>query len=82
MRKILKEFDRIWSVADKTNKSGGYRFHRCFSQRGKYVSFGIYDNRSKQYVLFDTINLVGNFRYNSNSVPAELVAMRELIEDA
>ena len=81
MRKILKEFDRIWSTADKANKTGGYRFHRCFSQRGKYVSFGIYDSRAKHYVLFDTINLVGNFRYNSNNVPTELIAMREMIDN-
>ena len=83
MRKILKEFDRVWSTAEKANKRGrGTRFYRCFSQRGKYVSFGIYDNTAKKHVLFDTINLVGNYRYNSNSIPAELDEMREMVENA
>ena len=62
------------------------RFHRIFAKSrpigeksNRYVTFGIYDSVSKQYALFDTINLSGNFRYNSNSVPREFNEMRKLI---
>lgn len=80
MRKILKEFDTIWSEAESANKRApGRRFERCFSQSGKYMSFGIYDTKTKKYVLFDTINLSGNYRYNSNVIPDELKQMRDLV---
>ena len=81
MRKILKEFDNVWSEAETVNRKSGRRFERCFNQSGKYVSFGIYDTQSKRYELFDTINLSGNFRYNSGTVPPELKEMRELVNE-
>lgn len=83
MRKILKEFDNVWAKAEAANRRGpGRRFERCFSQSGKYMSFGIYDTRTHQYALFDTINLSGNFRYNTNTVPEEIQHMRDLVENA
>lgn len=82
MRKILKEFDRVWSEADEANRKNGRRFERCFSQtgpNGKYLSFGIYDTQTKRYALLDTINLSGNFRYNSGTIPDEIQEMRDLV---
>ena len=82
MRKIVKSFDQIWGKAEAFNRKRGDRFVRCFDRRGKYLSFGIYDKLAKKYVLFDTINLTGNFRYNAVDVVPELVEMEEMISNA
>lgn len=79
MRKLAKVFDDLWSKADKRNRQEGYRFSRILSQRGRYVTYGVYDTQTKKYVLFDTINLTGNFRYNARNVPSEFEEMEELI---
>ena len=79
MRKIIREFDKVWAEADAANRKNGRRFERCFSQSGKYMSFGIYDTKTKRYALLDTINFSGNFRYNSSTIPQEIQEMRDLV---
>lgn len=80
MRKLAKVFDEIWSKAEKRNRQGA-RFQRIVSQRGKYVTYGIYCGNTKKYVLFDTINLIGNFRYNARAVPDEFSEMDQLVSN-
>ena len=82
MRKIVKSFDTVWAKAEVINKRNSNRFVRCFDSRGKYLSFGIYDTVTKQFALFDTINLTGNFRYNASDVIPELVQMEKMISNA
>lgn len=79
MRKLASTFDEIWTKAENRNKSEGERFFRIFKQNRRYVTYGIYDSQRKKYVLFDTINLVGNFRYDSRVVPPEFNEMSELV---
>jgi hypothetical protein len=43
---------------------------------------GLYDSVTKKYVLFDTINLTGNFRYNNNILPNEFAEMENMIKRA
>ena len=79
MRKLNKVFDDIWSKAEKRNRQEGKNFHKVFQQRGRYVTYGIYCGQTKKYALFDTINLTGNFRYNTRAVPSEFAEMEELV---
>lgn len=81
--KLIKKFDEICALAEKFNKENKTdRFYRMFDQSKRFVSLGIYDSVTHKYVLFDTINLTGNFRYNSNAVPNELFEMEKLIKQA
>lgn len=81
MRKISKKFDEIWSQADRRNKAEGTRFFRMFDQYKRYVVMGIYDSKTKRWATFDTINLIGNFRYNiKGDMPPEFREMQNLIE--
>lgn len=82
MRKIEKKFEEIWTKADTRNKKEGQRFHRIHGQspHGKgYLIMGVYDSRTKKHCVFDTINLIGNFRYNAQIVPDELNEMDRII---
>ena len=86
MRKILKHFNSIWKNAEERNKKEPHRFHQLFEQRfakddpkKRYVTVGIYDSVTKKYVLFDTIGLVANFRFNSKSIPPEFVEMEKMV---
>jgi hypothetical protein len=79
MRKLASTFDEIWEKAEQRNKAEGGRFYRIFEQKRRYVTYGVYDSVSKKYVLFNTINLVGNFRYDSRFVPPEFNEMNELV---
>jgi hypothetical protein len=80
MRKISKKFEDIWSLAEARNRAEGrHRFHQINSLNRKYITLGIYDSVTKKYCLFDTINLVGNFRYNHRDVPAEFQEMEDMI---
>lgn len=81
MRKISKKFDDIWQKAEEINVKGR-RFERIYSFNKKYITMGIYDTVSKQYALFDTINLVGNFRYSPQEIPAELYHMEQIVKSA
>lgn len=78
MRKIAKKFDEIWTKAELRNQSERDRFFKIFSQEKRYITMGIYDSYTKKYCLFDTINLVGNFRY-SNDTPPELNEMLKMV---
>jgi|SRR5210317_1433180 len=67
--------------------SASPRFHRIHTKskaegekNNRYITLGIYDSVNKKYALFDTINLSGNFRYNSNTVPPEFAEMRRLVD--
>lgn len=89
-------FDKIWAAAEQRNAElgpvfghdpkTGSRFHRILDRsssegkNGRYITMGIYDSVKNKYVLFNTINLSGNFRYNNNSVPAEFNEMKRLVE--
>ena len=62
------------------------RFHRVFSKSAphneksnRYITMGIYDSVTKKYALFETINLSGNYRYNSQTLPPEFTQMLQLI---
>jgi hypothetical protein len=88
MRKIVKRFDEAWAKAQKRNVEEdpacafedytGGRFYRIYEQRKRYVTMGIYDRQTGRYALFDTINLVGNFRYDPKVVPPEVEEMYQI----
>jgi len=79
MRKLLNSFNDIWKLAEERNTVEKNRFYKCVQQSKRYMTMGIYDSVTKKYVLFDTINLVGNFRYDSGSDPKEFAEMRKLV---
>lgn len=79
MKKISKRFDEIWRKAEKRNNTEGMRFHKIYSQNKRYITMGVYDSVSKKYSTFDTINLIGNFRYNTQTVPAEFDEMEKIV---
>jgi len=80
MRKIATKFEEIWKLAEERNKAEGQqRFFKIQSQQKRYITFGIYDGVNKKYVLFDTVNFVGNFRYDSHTLPNEFAEMRSLV---
>ena len=80
MRKIAKRFDDIWSKAEKYNRSRGNRYIKIYETRKRYITMGIYDTQTKQWSTFDTINLVGNFRFSPKEVPAEFEYMDSIVE--
>lgn len=89
MRKIAKRFNEIWADAEKRNEKegpvngfdpeSGARFQKIYEQRKRYVTMGIYDSLTKQYAIFDTINLVGNYRYDPQVVPPEIDEMARIV---
>jgi hypothetical protein len=80
MRKIERHFEEIWKRADAYNRSNaGTRFFRIYEQNRRYITMGIYDSQTKRYATFDTINLVGNFRYDARQIPPELNEMSALV---
>lgn len=83
MRKIERRFLEIWEMAEEANKRSK-RFEKIYSRNSnnKYLALGIYDTKDKKYVIFDTINLAGNFRYNPAVIPPELIAMEKMIKAA
>ncbi len=81
--RLSKKFDEICASAEKYNKENRTdRFLRMFDQSKKFVSMGLYDSVTKKYVVFDTINLTGNFRYSNNVLPNELIEMENMIKRA
>ena len=81
--KLSKKFDEICASAEKYNNDNKtQRFYRMFDQTKRFVCMGLYDSVTHKYVLFDTINLTGNFRYNSNSLPNELFEMEQMVKQA
>lgn len=79
MKVISKKFEEIWKKAEKRNREEGFRFHRIFQQNKRYITMGVYDSKTSKYEIFDTINLIGNYRYNAQSVPAEFTAMEQIV---
>ena len=80
MFKLNREFDTIWEKASNSNSAYKKpRFLRIFQQSKRFVTVGIYDNHTKKYELFDSINFAGNFRYNKNRRPPEFDRMEKLI---
>lgn len=84
MYNIQKEFDKIWSKAREANKAAGMeRFRKIEEAKSsKFKTYGIYDVKTHKYVLFDSINFAGNFRYDKNTRPNELSEMDMLISNA
>lgn len=79
MKIISKKFDEIWSKAEQRNRKEGFRFHKIYSQNKRYITMGIYDTSTNKYSIFESINLIGNFRYNAQVVPPELYEMQEIV---
>lgn len=79
MKKINKKFDEIWRKAEQRNSKEGNRFHKIYEQNKRYITFGVYDSVTKKYSLFNTINFIGNFRYNTHTVPSEFNYMEEIV---
>lgn len=79
MRKIEKHFDEIWERAEAYNVNHGARFCKIYETYKRYITMGLYDMQTKKWVTFDTINLVGNFRYDPRSIPSELNEMSAMI---
>jgi hypothetical protein len=81
--KITKKFDDIWLMAERYNTVNKKdRFARMYDQSTRFISMGIYDTVTHKYALFNTVNLTGNFRYNSNIIPEELFEMERLVRSA
>ena len=80
MRKIARRFEQIWAKAEERNGQYGHRYYKCYDHNKRYVTMGIYDSVTKKHVIFDTINLAGNYRYNSKDIPAEFDEMEKLID--
>ena len=78
MRHLSNVFNDIWTHAEERNRNGA-SFIKIYESKKRYVTFGIYDAKAKKYCLFNTINLVGNFRYNSKVVPPEFAEMRKMV---
>lgn len=84
MRKVIKRFEEICDLAEARNRAEGrHRFHQLSGYHNKkYMTLGIYDSVTKKYCIFDSINLVGNFRYSHKTLPPEFDEMESLIKGA
>jgi hypothetical protein len=83
MRIIIQKFEEIWQRAERFNKERRTeRFFKIYEQRKKYLTIGLYDSQTKKYALFDTVNLTGNFRYDNNVVPEEVLDMGKIVARA
>jgi len=83
MRKIIKKFNEIWEQAEAHNKAKRqHRFIKMIEQKQRFITVGIYDSATKEYALFDTINLTGNYRYSNSAIPQEMLDMEALVARA
>lgn len=80
MRKVAKKFEEIWTKAEKRNEHEKGRFVKLLNQEGRYMSMGIYDTVDKKYCIFNTINLIGNYRYDNRISPPEFDEMVEMLK--
>lgn len=88
MRNIIDRFDSICKKADEVNKSlkltdnsKGYgpRFLKMqHKKQNRLHSVGIYDYYTKNYVLFEMVNLVGQ----KGKMPQEFFEMEKMLQDA
>jgi len=79
MRRLAKKFRDIWAVAEQRNKQESNRFHQIYETRKGFTEMGIYDYKTKKFVMFNTINLVGNFKYDGVDFPLEFSEMESLV---
>jgi len=83
MFKFNREFDEIWKKAEETNnRLHKSRFLKIFQQNKRFSTVGLYDSETKKYVIFDSINFAGNFRYEKNTMPAEFIEMKRMLSNA
>jgi hypothetical protein len=83
MKTILKTFEAIWKDAAAANvRAPKQRFFKIFSSKKKFVTIGLYDNVTKKWSTFESINLSGNYRYNNRGRIPEMDEMREMVEAA
>lgn len=83
MRKALKAFSAIdKQIIERNKELRRQRFFKCqdTDDNGRIISFGVYDSDTKKYVVFETINFSGNFRYDSQSIPPEVTEMEQLVK--
>lgn len=80
MRKVAKKFEEIWTKAEKRNEHEKGRFCKLLDQSGRYMTMGIYDTVTKKYCIFNSINLVGNYRYDNKATPPEFDEMVEMLK--
>lgn len=80
MRKIASKFEEIWAKAEKRNEHEKGRFAKLLDQNGRYMTMGIYDTVTKKYCIFNTINLVGNYRYDAKTEPPEFREMAAMLK--
>tara|TARA_B100000902_G_C27266241_1_gene893677 strand:- start:752 stop:1030 length:279 start_codon:yes stop_codon:yes gene_type:complete len=88
MRNIIERFDSICKKADDVNRkikltdeSSGYgpRFFKMqHKKQNRLHSVGIYDYYTKNYVLFEMVNLVGQ----KGKVPQEFYDMENMLKNA
>ena len=88
MRNIIDRFDSICKKADEVNKSlkltdnsKGYgpRFLKMqHKKQNRLHSVGIYDYYTKNYVLFEMVNLGGQ----KGKMPQEFFEMEKMLQDA
>lgn len=79
MRRLTKKFKEIWAVAEERNKHDSNRFIQIYETKRGFTEMGIYDYKTKKFVIFNTVNLVGNFRYDSAEMPQEFSEMENLV---
>jgi len=79
MRRLAKKFRDIWAVAEQRNKQESGRFHQIYETKKGFVEMGIYDYTTKKFVTFNTVNLVGNYRYDGVDFPTEFSEMENLV---
>ena len=85
MKTILKTFEAIWKDAAAINahhRTPKQRFFKIYSTKKKFVTIGLYDNVTKRWSLFESINLSGNYRYNTRDNIPEIKEMRAMVDAA
>jgi hypothetical protein len=91
MKNVLDKFNNIVELASRANKivarrnnkdttGHGPRFRKMMHWQNKRVhSIGIFDYHTKQFVLFEMVNMVGQPK---DILPVELTEMENLILNA
>ena len=83
MFKLNKEYETLVEQVNLVNKRlGMVRFYPMFNQTKRFVTVGLYDSKTKQYELFDSVNFAGNFRYDKNTKPSEFFRMEAMLKAA
>lgn len=83
MREALRAFERVSRLINEQNKRlKRQRFYRLFDtdDMENVQSFGVYDSDTKRYVILESVNFNGNFRYSSLEIPSEIQEMFNLLK--